>query len=193
MLYGSVEFLYAEPFANALVTDPAFRTWVLRRTRFAVFADEAHLLQDEMRAKRSKQAATWWRSHFTEKCRCQGCRGQETDLLAIFETATGSRFGLHIEVKQPLDKFPREKDQAANYALRAGCWVSSAPKNVVPHTDATTVLLCSATKLAEYEPHLPKFGAVITFEEIAGEFPAVRFPPHGLSGNAKSSATAAAV
>jgi hypothetical protein len=29
MLYGSIEFTYAEPFANALVDDPAFREWVL--------------------------------------------------------------------------------------------------------------------------------------------------------------------
>jgi hypothetical protein len=45
----------------------------------------------------------WNLSHCTEKCRCQGCSGQETDILAIFEAATGTRFGLHFEVKQPAD------------------------------------------------------------------------------------------
>jgi len=171
MLYGSIEFTYAEPFANALVADPAFRSWVLRQTKFAAFADEARLLHDEMRARRSSNSATWWRSHFTEKCRCQGCSGQETDILAIFETATGMRFSLHFEVKHPADKFPTNKDQGTNYTLRAKCWATSAPKAVVPHTDAATVLLCSALKLTEYGPHSSKFGSVITFEEIARTFP----------------------
>lgn len=171
MLYGSVEFTYAEPFANALVADRAFRAWILRRTKFAAFADEARLLHDEMRAQRSRSSATWWRSHFTEKCRCQGCSGQETDILAIFETAKGARFALHFEVKQRNDKFPTNKDQGANYALRAKCWAKSAPKAVVPHSDAATVLLCSALKLSEYKPHLSKFGTVMTFEEVGRLFP----------------------
>jgi hypothetical protein len=170
MLYGSIEFSYAEPFANALVIDPAFRSWILRRTKFAAFAEGARLLHNEMRSQRSEDSATWWRSHFTEKCRCQGCSGQETDILAIFEAATGVRFALHFEVKQPADKFPTNRDQGANYALRAKCWATSAPKSVVPHSDATTVLLCSTLKLAEYGPHLSKFGSVITFEEIARTF-----------------------
>jgi hypothetical protein len=41
----------------------------------------------------------------------------------------------------------------------------------VPHADAATVLLCSTSKLAEYAPHLSKFGSVITFEEVARAFP----------------------
>jgi hypothetical protein len=171
MLYGSVEFKHAEPFANALVVDLAFRSWVLRQTKFAAFAEGARLLHEEMRARRGGGTATWWRSHYTEKCRCQGCSGQETDILAIFEVATGIRFGLHFEVKQPTDKFPAHKDQAGNYALRAKCWATSAPKAVLPHADAATVLPCSASKLEEYSPHLSEFGSVITFEEIAKVFP----------------------
>ena len=171
MRYGSVEFTYAEPFANALVADAAFRSWVLRQSKFAAVAEGARLLHEEMRALRGGGTATWWRSHYSEKCRCQGCSGQETDILAIFESAAGIRFGLHFEVKQPTDKFPIQKDQAGNYALRAKCWATSAPKAVVPHADAATVLLCSASKLAEYAPHISKFGAVITFEEVAGAFP----------------------
>lgn len=171
MLCGSVEFTYAEPFAKILVSSPAFCSWVLRQTKFAPFTDGAHLMHEEMRARRSAVSATWWRSHFTEKCRCQGCSGHETDLLAIFEAASGGRFGLHFEVKQPTDKFSTKRDQAANYALRAKCWATSAPNTVVPHADAATVLLCSAAKLSEYAPHLPKFGTVITFTQIAKAFP----------------------
>ncbi|RWM93412.1 MAG: hypothetical protein EOR84_18015 [Mesorhizobium sp.] len=175
MLYGSIEFTYAEPFANALVANGAFRSWVLRRTKFAASADQARLMHNEMRAQRSSSSATWWRSHYTETCRCQGCSGQETDILAIFEVLPRTRFGLHFEVKQPADKFPTKRDQAANYALRAKCWSTSAPKSVVPHDDAATVLLCSALRMLEYAPHLPKFGTVITFEEIAMTFPQATF------------------
>ena len=154
---------------NALVEDPSFRTWVLRQTKFADFAEGARILHEEMMAQRN--ATTYWRSHFTEKCRCQGCSGQETDILAVIEGTTGTRFALHFEVKHPRDKFPTNKDQAANYALRAKCWVDNPPHSVLPHDDATTVLLCSASKLREYARHLPKFGSVITFEEVNKIFP----------------------
>jgi hypothetical protein len=162
--YGSKEFAYAEPFADALVDDPAFRSWVLRQTKFAAFADGSRVLSKEMQARRSSSSANWWRSHYTEK-------SGETDILAIFEAPDGMRFALHFEVKQPADRFPTDKDQAANCADRADLWVKSAPKAVLPHKAASTVLLCSAKKLKEYAPHLPRFGAVVTFEEIARAFP----------------------
>jgi hypothetical protein len=168
MRYGAVEFAYAEPFANALVEDSSFRAWVLRQTKFSE-AEGADILHEEMMAQRN--ATTYWRSHFTEKCRCQGCSGQETDIFAVFEGATGIRFALHFEVKQPRDKFPANKDQAANYAFRAKCWVDNLPQAVLAHDDAATVLLCSASKLREYARHLPKFGSIITFEEVNKNFP----------------------
>jgi hypothetical protein len=175
MLYGSIEFAYAEPFANALVTDPAFRSWVLCQTKFADVAEGARLLNEEMRTRRSRNSANWWRSHYTESCRCPGCSGQETDILAIFETVTEARFALHFEVKQPIDKFPTNKDQAGNYALRAKCWATATPKAIAPHSDAGTALLCSTSKLVEYAPHLRKFGTVITFEDIVKYFPHATF------------------
>ena len=171
MRYGPLEFAYAEPFANTLATNEVFRTWVLNQTKFSRIAAGAKLLNQEMREKRGKIAENWWRSHYTEKCRCDGCSGQETDLLAIFEEASGRRFALHFEVKQPMDRFPVGKNQALNYALRSECWIRSPPKAVLRHDEASTVLICSASKLGEYAPHLPAFGAVITFEEVAERFP----------------------
>jgi hypothetical protein len=125
----------------------------------------------EMHNKRS--ARYWWRSHYTEACRCAGCSGQETDLLAIFEANTGFRFAIHVEVKHPGDSFKRDGRQALSYNLRAQCWATKAPKNVVLHDMATTALLCSETKLNEYKPHLDHFATIFTFEEIAEEFPNV--------------------
>ncbi|MEA3061367.1 MAG: hypothetical protein QOJ94_1148 [Sphingomonadales bacterium] len=170
MRYGSREFAYAEPFASELVANRAFRAWVLSKTKFASVADEAQLLHEEMWAAR--KAANWWRSHYTESCRCDGCRGQETDLLAIFQDRTGRRFALHVEVKQPTDRFPAGKDQAGNYRIRARCWVEKPPRAILPHSDCATALLCSHAKLNEYADQLSKFDAVITFEESGRLFPA---------------------
>ena len=168
MGYGAIELMYAEPFANALVDDPAFRAWVLQQTMFSTFAD-ARLLHREMQMQRN--AKYWWRSHFTEACRCQGCSGQETDLLAIFETETGFRFALNFEVKHPGDRFKQDGRQAASYPIRAQCWAGRTPAKVLPHSMATTALLCSDTKLIEYAAHISHFASVFTFEEIKRRFP----------------------
>jgi hypothetical protein len=176
MRYGSVEYQFAAPFAEALTRDVAFRTWVLKRTMFATYADDARLLDKEMHALRSPSAESYWRSHYTEKCRCPGCRGQETDLLAVFESGRNYRFALHVEIKQPKDKFPNEKDQAANYSLRAACWVRSPPKAVLPHSSADTMLLFSEAKRQDYGSHLPKFGSVLSFEEVAAVSPFATSP-----------------
>ena len=176
MRYGNIEWQYAEPIARALVESQDFRGWVLSRTQFAPYAAEATLLHTEMKARRSASAETWWRSHFTEKCRCRGCSGQETDLLAIFD-ARRVRFALHLEIKRPGDKFPRNKDQAQNYGLRALCWARTPPYSVLPHHDADTMLIFSESQREEFSPHLEKFGRYLTFEEVGKALPAdVAFP-----------------
>jgi hypothetical protein len=70
--YGRHEKRWAGPVAEALAEDAAFRTWILRRTRFAEFASTARLLNEEMLAKRSKGAKSWWASHFMEACGVAG-------------------------------------------------------------------------------------------------------------------------
>lgn len=171
MKYGGKELLYAEQIADALVNNSTFRTWVLMRTKFANLADDARLLNEEMKKQRSAVAQTWWRSHFTEKCRCFGCRGQETDLLAIFEGAEQKRFALHFEVKHPGDQFKVGGHQAEAYPVRAKCWTEKAPPNVLPHSDATVILLCSSDQLKKFSPHTDSFASVITFEEVERDFP----------------------
>lgn len=169
--YGAQEARFAGPFAEALRSNSRFRTWLLARTEFHRYAATTTLLDEEMKARRSKAATSWWRSHYRGGCLCAGCRGgQETDLLAVFETANGIRFAIHVEVKQPKDRFPTDRDQAANYSARAQCWIHNPPLSVLPHQRATTMLLCSKEKLPEYTPHLAHFGSVVTFEEISEEF-----------------------
>jgi hypothetical protein len=173
MSYGKEELLYAEPFADALVNDAGFRSWVLGQTKFAEFAYDARLLNREMQIQRSVGARYWWRSHYTEACRCFGCSGQETDLLAIFEIASGLRFALHMEVKHPGDKFKDTGNQAAAYPVRALCWATEGktPAKVLPHSLATTALLFSALKRTEYASHLRHFDTLITIEDVEKNFP----------------------
>jgi hypothetical protein len=174
--YGPIEFIYAEPVADALVADPTFRKWVLGQTKFAKYADGAtKLLHEDMFAKRTDSAENWWRSHFNPVCQCFGCcGGKETDLLAIFKAATGLSFALHFEVKHPDDRFNKKKrDQALAYPERAQCWVKKTPNTVLAHKNTTTVLLFSERKRQEYAPHLEHFKTRITWEKVEKQFPNV--------------------
>ena len=168
--YGHLEFEYASRFAEQLVENDAFRDWVLQHTKFAA-RPGPKVLWEQMSARRGSSAAPWWRNHFTERCRCFGCSGHETDILAVFEDQNGDRFAVHIEVKQPTDHFQRAKRQGERYAARATCWVSNPPRAVLPHQDACTMLICSKDKLNEFADEARWFDAVITHEEIGQRFP----------------------
>jgi hypothetical protein len=169
MDYGRLEYAYAAPFVDRVTNDTAFKAWVLRKTEFSEFAADARLLHEEMRARRSG-AKTWWRSHYTERCRCYGCSGQETDMLSIFE-AQEQRFALHVEVKHPNDRF--KDGQGKAYTKRAECWttVGHGPRSLIPHTKASTVVLYSELRRFDYASEITYFGCEFTFEEIKKEFP----------------------
>jgi hypothetical protein len=164
-MYGPKEWLSAAPIAEALVASDTFRTWLISRTKFVEYARDARLLHEEMKLKRSRSAQTWWRSHFQEKCRCEGCCGQETDLLAIFESKDGFRFALHIEIKHSGDRFGSRR-QAKSYPLRAQCWVKRAPSKVLAHNDASTVLICDGTKHFSFQDDARHFDTVLFFENL---------------------------
>ncbi|MCK1341964.1 hypothetical protein IVB38_39865 [Bradyrhizobium sp. 38] len=170
MKYGSVEYQYAAPIARGLVEDADFRRWVLSKFNFSSSSD-ARILHREMQVHRRNPTAEWWRFYFTEACRCLGCSGKETDILAIFEDERSRRFAIHFEIKQPKDKFKADGVQARGYPLRAECWVGKPPPRVLPHQEASTGIFFSEAKRAEYEPHLDNFRTKITFEEIEQEFP----------------------
>jgi hypothetical protein len=167
---AGIEFQYAEPFAEALCDNSDFRKWVLGQTGFARF-ENVRLLRDEMVKKRSPGTPYWWRHYYTHKCTCPGCDGRETDIFAIFETDTGFRFALHIEVKHPSDKFKAGGNQASAYPIRAQCWANKPPEKVLRHDAATTVLLFSEGKRKEFSEHLDHFKTLITIEDVDREFP----------------------
>ena len=170
MRYAALDYPHAKAFADGLVNGHEFRKWVLRQIGFD---EDARLLHEEMFAQRSSgtENMEWWNSHFTMSCGCPGCvGGKETDLLAIFESTTGRRLALHIEVKHPRARFTNQT-QAPLYVVRAKCWVKKAPPTILPHNDAKTVLLFSERKRQEYAQHLRHFRPLITLEDVAKNFP----------------------
>ncbi len=172
MRYGSLEYKYAAPIANALAENFAFRQWVLAQSEFCEFSD-ARILHKEMAVHRGNGTAEWWRFHFTEKCRCLGCSGKETDILAVFEGKPNFRFALHFEVKQPTDKFKDDGIQSKGYPLRASCWANKSPARILQHQAASTGLFFSEAKRMEYSTHLDSFKTKITFEQIGTKFPSL--------------------
>lgn len=173
MKYGSLEYQYAAPLAQALVDDPAFRKWVLLKSEFADYAD-ARLLNSEMEAHRRSPNAEWWRFHFYSSCDCEGCTGgRETDILAVFEANNGSRFALHFEVKQPKDRFSPHSLQERRYPLRAACWVRKTPPKVLPHQAASTGVFFSEKSRSKFAPYIHNFRTQITFEEVENAFPPI--------------------
>jgi hypothetical protein len=109
-----------------------------------------------------------------------GCRGKETDILAVFEprveNAKEHRFALHIEVKRRGDTFGEKQGEAA--LLRAGCWADKAPDRVLPHERFGTIALFSEADRVKHAEHLGYFDAEITIEELAVKFPNAS-PPLG--------------
>lgn len=175
MRYAHKEKAYSEPIASLLETSPAFLLWILRQTRFASDAPGARLLFEEMAATRSKASRTWWGSHFTMSCKCDGCRGgRETDVLAIVELSSGDRIALHFEVKHPTDRL--SQGQAARYKLRANCWAANAPPTMIAHTEATTILLWTEPTTKHATSEVSDFDHVITWDTLSAEFPDAGIP-----------------
>jgi hypothetical protein len=173
-LYARNEKKYSAPLADGLRLNVCLRTWILRQTKFAAHADSARLLDAEMMRCRTVKATNWWASHFRTDCDCFGCKGgKETDLLAVFEGKAGFRFSLHFEIKHPGDQFKIAQRQPDAYKIRAACWIARAPSTVLPHQDAETILICSPSRLHNYNTHAARFDRAISIEQIAEAFPTV--------------------
>jgi hypothetical protein len=128
MKYGSVEYQYAEPIAQGLIEDSAFRRWVLSKSKFSNSSD-ARILHEEMKVYRRNPTAEWWRFYFTEGCRCLGCSGNQRlleqaidDLPEIFRIVLVARVIEEMSVKETADLFGlREEPSRPGYIARAAC------------------------------------------------------------------------
>ena len=176
--YGGNEWPYALSIAEALASETTFRVWFLEQTIFRQHAVNARLMLEEQKSTRSKSSETWWRSYWTGSSYpyFADCGERETDLLAVFESKVDFRFALHIEVKAPGDRFG--DNQARDYPRRAACWKGRdrAPRTVVPHDDATTVLCCPIAFAEKHKAEAAHFDTVVSHEQTATVLPAFPWP-----------------
>src|SRR4051812_24161762 len=105
-----------ELFAERMKDSPAFAAWILRRTKFAPFAESARLLHEEQMSIRPRKR--WWRHWW---CDAPGLQktGRETDIFMVFEIDSTEpfRFAVHCENKRDTYKFG--EGQAEDYEPRA--------------------------------------------------------------------------
>lgn len=145
--YSSKEFLYARPLAYALLTDTSFRQWFFAGTKFAdrVLTSLLHTAEQAKLRTTADSRKWFWFNYWCPKdgsCECRGEKGIETDILLILEEPAGSRFSLHVEVKQPGENFL--PGQAESYPRRGLCWTNSnkRPRTVPAHDDFLTAIVC---------------------------------------------------
>lgn len=165
-MYGAIEHSYCEPVAERLACDTSFASFFLDRAGVGGWSASFRCLKHEQtQARRSKY---WWKNVYCPEghCRCEGMRGRELDILAVFERDDGQRLGLHIECKNPQDRF--HENQAKHYADRIACWVQQErwPRTVLPHQLARSLLICDRANRHDWSS-LSHFNGIIFFDEIA--------------------------
>ena len=97
----------------------------------------------------------------------------ETDVLVVFETASKSRFALHIENKLALGRFTVHQPEL--YAARARFWMNKARYG--NYSEFETVLVAPTAFYRRWATDAAKFDRFISHEDIARFLPV--FLPQG--------------
>lgn len=144
---------------QALETRAEFRAWFLDHLRYG---------KDYPNLVRCRSDHPWGKVRLILPNRQTGAlepvdKEGETDVLAIFESITGKRLGVHIENKLASGSFTSY--QAEMYAARAEHWVGR-PKYASYHM-WETVLLAPASFVLRNQTEARKFMSVIYHEQIA--------------------------
>ncbi|RWC59489.1 hypothetical protein [Mesorhizobium sp.] len=151
-----------EAFAERLIADAKFRTWVLQPSKFASLLPEVRLLHEELSASRRMAVNSWRHVWCTLPDRTQG----ETDIFAVFETRERYRFSVHIENKPP--RCTLRKLQAENYPKRAA-FLAGHPR-YLKYEGYETVIMAPGDFIAN-EPRCEYFDRPIRYEEVAAQIP----------------------
>lgn len=166
-IYGVIEHSYCEPVAEALACDVNFAKFFMTRAGKGGWADSFNCQKDEQ-ARLRTSGDYWWKNVFCHegRCECPNLRGREIDILAVFERTDGNRLGMHIECKQPTDRF--SAGQAARYRERLLCWTKDGkgPRTIPKHHSAVAILICDRPNRHKVED-LTQFDATIFFDEIS--------------------------
>lgn len=157
--------------ADAIVTNGEFRRWLIQQTKFSKHALNAISLSECQKKNRSGNAKNWWQDYWivSNECSCKKCDGRPTDFLCIFKTPDDFRFAIHAKIVSDYSNLTVE--MAEGYRQRAECWKgqSNPPDTIVPHHEATTMLICRK----DYAPKGPGvmtcFDSVLYIEDIASK------------------------
>jgi hypothetical protein len=175
-MYGHKEHLYCEPVAEALASDMAFARFFIERAKVTDWDEDFFCLKSEQLRLRSK-ALFWWKNVFCSEysCQCSNLKGTEVDIHVVFEQSDGKRLGLHIECKNPDDRF--HSGQSARYRERLSCWgqPERGPKTIPRYDKAASILICERNN-SHNPTDLAEFDGVIFFDEIQKwipEYPSV--------------------
>ena len=169
MKYSELELKYAQPIANAILTDIPFREWLLSGTFFDSMSALSTPVGEEQAKLRSKNLKNpYWFNYWCgkdSKCQCRAKEGGiETDVLIVLQCPDGTNIALHIEVKCPGDKL--RNGQAESYPRRAACWANPAtrPSTVYPYQKFLTILVCG--RELHSDPRLVHFDRVLFHDEV---------------------------
>ncbi len=157
--------------ADAIVANGEFRKWLIQQTKFSEHALNANSLSECQKKKRAANAKNWWQDYWivSDKCSCRECDGRPTDFLCVFEVDDDFKFAIHAKIVRDHSNVTVEMTEG--YRQRAECWKgrSNTPDTIVPHHEATTMLICRK----DYAPKSPSvktcFDSVLYIEDIASK------------------------
>jgi len=170
-IYSEKEIRYVRPIAAAILGNPAFRSWILERTRFRSESLTPIPAEAQARLRSKNLKNPYWFNYWCSKdrqCACRVGTGIETDILIILAGGTDRRIALHVEVKRPDEALG--DGQAESYPRRAACWSRAAtrPRYVPEHDDFVTLIACGRN--LEADARLMNFDAVLFHDEIQSRF-----------------------
>jgi hypothetical protein len=170
-IYGHIEHCYCAPVAEALAKDHSFASFMLDRTGIMGWQGDFRCMKREQ-AQLRKTAKFWWKNVFCPEstCKCESLKGREVDILVVFARNDGARLGLHIECKNPDDRF--RVGQAENYRDRLSCWTQPGrgPRTIPAHEIAVSLLICDRDN-KHSSNDINQFNGIVYFDEIAQRLP----------------------
>jgi hypothetical protein len=171
-LYGRIEHSYCEPVADALVNRADVVSYLLKAAGSPAWNEPLRCLNKEQ--AKMRKGKFWWKNAYSNACTCPGLHGREIDIAAVFERECGDRIGLHIECKNPADKF--HNGQSESYAIRKTCWAKSGScfRTLPKHHDTVIILLCNRINKHSVED-TRVFDAMIFFDQLSELIP--DYPP----------------
>jgi hypothetical protein len=150
-------------FAEKLISDKAFRDWLLLGSKFAHLRPGLRLLTEELSKSRRMPANSWRHVWCVMPDGTEG----ETDIFAVFEASDGYRFALHFENKPPHGIL--RPNQGEDYSKRAE-FLSGHPR-YLRYEGWETAIIAPEAFIRRYADQCRPFDRAITYEALGEWIP----------------------